>query len=303
MAYIFKAGVASAALLLVSAPASAMGAMTTYVVKKSVEFVINFVGNAASNASAAASATAVSKQGTAEAQHKDTGYIWAKADAAAVSGNLASQEAHAYAEYNFFSPNIHKVDVPGVLQDPDGIYRYGYAATAIKGFWQIVGESLPLPLGPMQDGPAMAEIVVPVALDMGIFGRSAFDFGVSLGFEDGTVIDLVSGSAGHGGDSISMPYLEQTNPLLAAAVRDQYLGAVGGKGNVGLTLGGGLFEGGEDGVPGFSVWVPVGVPFSLNSNFGETGGDAIPEPGTWVMMIAGFGLVGMAVRRRRAALA
>jgi hypothetical protein len=32
-------------------------------------------------------------------------------------------------------------------------------------------------------------------------------------------------------------------------------------------------------------------------------GIAIPEPGTWAMLIAGFGLVGTAVRRRREALA
>lgn len=38
---------------------------------------------------------------------------------------------------------------------------------------------------------------------------------------------------------------------------------------------------------------------------GEIRGDfaAIPEPGTWALMITGFGLTGMAIRRRRAALA
>ncbi len=30
---------------------------------------------------------------------------------------------------------------------------------------------------------------------------------------------------------------------------------------------------------------------------------AIPEPATWAMLIAGFGLVGLAARRRRATLA
>lgn len=34
---------------------------------------------------------------------------------------------------------------------------------------------------------------------------------------------------------------------------------------------------------------------------GEAG--VIPEPATWVMLITGFGLVGMAARRRRTALA
>lgn len=52
--------------------------------------------------------------------------------------------------------------------------------------------------------------------------------------------------------------------------------------------------------------------FCLNSSFGEFSGyvpvylhrsfilDAIPEPATWAMMIAGFGLVGGTLRRRRA---
>jgi hypothetical protein len=31
--------------------------------------------------------------------------------------------------------------------------------------------------------------------------------------------------------------------------------------------------------------------------------DAVPEPGTWALMIGGFGLVGGALRRRRTALA
>lgn len=32
----------------------------------------------------------------------------------------------------------------------------------------------------------------------------------------------------------------------------------------------------------------------------DLGGNALPEPATWALMIAGFGLVGLAVRRRRA---
>jgi hypothetical protein len=51
------------------------------------------------------------------------------------------------------------------------------------------------------------------------------------------------------------------------------------------------------------------VTISLNGDVGDIrqfriGGVAeVPEPGTWAMMIAGFGLVGAAARQRKAARA
>jgi hypothetical protein len=57
-------------------------------------------------------------------------------------------------------------------------------------------------------------------------------------------------------------------------------------------FGGGLNAGWGE----FSGYVPINIhrSFIANSALG-----AIPEPGTWAMMIAGFGLVGAAARRRR----
>nr|WP_255696986.1 PEPxxWA-CTERM sorting domain-containing protein [Sandaracinobacteroides sayramensis] len=86
--------------------------------------------------------------------------------------------------------------------------------------------------------------------------------------------------------------------------------------------------GGDSGGPGFigdrlasinSYGVTFGPNFgdvdgNLNSSFGEFSGyvpiyihedwigGVVPEPATWAMMIAGFGLVGGALRRRRVAL-
>ena len=52
------------------------------------------------------------------------------------------------------------------------------------------------------------------------------------------------------------------------------------------------------------------IPFATNGSSGwvlyQTGGgteDVVPEPATWAMMIAGFGLVGAAMRRRTLATA
>ena len=43
---------------------------------------------------------------------------------------------------------------------------------------------------------------------------------------------------------------------------------------------------------------------NIDFTFGSlVGGGGVPEPATWAMMIAGFGLTGMAMRRRRAAFA
>jgi hypothetical protein len=51
---------------------------------------------------------------------------------------------------------------------------------------------------------------------------------------------------------------------------------------------------------GFYVSTTDGFVGPATLSFGQ---GVIPEPGTWAMMIAGFGLVGFAARRRREALA
>jgi hypothetical protein len=53
------------------------------------------------------------------------------------------------------------------------------------------------------------------------------------------------------------------------------------------------------------TWDTFDIPFQRNPRevshlafFGTQGGDVVPEPATWAMLIAGFGLVGAAMRRR-----
>jgi opacity protein-like surface antigen len=98
--------------------------------------------------------------------------------------------------------------------------------------------------------------------------------------------------------------------------------APGGTGNVLGTIT--VLANAFNGCPGdpsgaFACWNTAGVAFAgtaFSIDFGgtanQTGYDnitfgratpGIPEPATWAMLIAGFGLVGFAARRRRAALA
>ncbi|MFN3371698.1 MAG: PEPxxWA-CTERM sorting domain-containing protein [Sphingomonadaceae bacterium] len=61
-----------------------------------------------------------------------------------------------------------------------------------------------------------------------------------------------------------------------------------------IRFGGAGFQGGLD-----ESW---GIDnFALSAIFDSGGGGVVPEPATWAMMIAGFGLVGAALRRRREA--
>lgn len=52
----------------------------------------------------------------------------------------------------------------------------------------------------------------------------------------------------------------------------------------------------------FDDWDGIWQSGTLSIQWSVPGGPVIPEPGTWAMMIAGFGLVGLAARRRRTSL-
>ena len=60
-----------------------------------------------------------------------------------------------------------------------------------------------------------------------------------------------------------------------------------------------LFHGVYDGFPGEPTLAFLGI----DDIRAVAGGAAVPEPSTWVLMIAGFGLAGAGLRRRRAVFA
>jgi hypothetical protein len=67
--------------------------------------------------------------------------------------------------------------------------------------------------------------------------------------------------------------------------------------NMTIAFGGAGFQGGDDeswGIDNFSL---AAVPVVIGPTIG------VPEPASWALMIAGFGLAGAALRRRRGALA
>lgn len=101
------------------------------------------------------------------------------------------------------------------------------------------------------------------------YGGGTIVAGFSLGFADlfGLVYDLNGGVLGDG-----------------TTLAVEGIGAVGG--STSFLIG-----------PG-----PVGL-CDTGAVCGIIEGPAVPEPATWAMMIAGFGLVGAAVRRRRIATA
>jgi hypothetical protein len=67
----------------------------------------------------------------------------------------------------------------------------------------------------------------------------------------------------------------------------------------------------QSGLPGDHGFFFNNGPSNVNGTFSDFGSlafsadftGAVPEPGTWMMMIAGFGLVGVSARRRKAAVA
>lgn len=169
----------------------------------------------------------------------------------------------------------------GFLREGDNIYSYAWGDDAFGGFFTdiIGGENF--------------------------FGTAQIDYSFVSDFDNGLLANDAS-------------------CLIAAAVGAAGYGCEAFLGNREVNI-----AGGDSGGPGFingklasvnSYGLSFGTSFGdyragLNSSWGEFSGyvpiyihgkfiaGAIPEPATWAMMITGFGLVGMAARRRREAAA
>lgn len=281
---------------LCSLPARADGgAMTAYVVRKTAQFVFNFVVGASSNTQADVIALALSLEGLDTKRDSDTGFFSATAEVTARSGLLAQQYALAEAKWHAFSPNEHRLLGSPLLTPPTGIDVDWGGQTKIKGAAQILLAAIPFsPAAP----PVSAEVVVPVHLQFDLNEFSSYHFQVGIEFDSGLPAILMVGTAGNTGASVQFPYLETTNPALAATLAAQYLGAVAGSGPVSFDLGAGLLPIGIDGVPGIPFELPLDTPFSLASEFDGTGARSIPEASSFASCL-GIGLTIAAKRSRK----
>ena len=95
------------------------------------------------------------------------------------------------------------------------------------------------------------------------------------------------------GVTTRLSYIFNTDTLNAAASLDQNWGPVAQSGTGGGFMYVSVYE--------YATGSLLEYAFaSLNADGTYSVGNAVPEPSTWALMIAGFGLVGTAVRRRKA---
>lgn len=294
-------------------PAEAAGLVTA--INPVAGFAIDFILSASSNTSAAVDVWASShSQGLVTNRCSDTGFFWASAECSATSGfasappGYADQYGKAYAEWFLRKDNVHyTVEPKPLLIGPDGIDGHVTAVSDVKGFFRVLLGAVASPENGLGSTSALEtpQMLVPVKLDIPLIPNVSVTFSIKLVYADGFSVDIASGGAGRGNNWLQTPYLSSIDPALASLVNDQYLSILAhGTGNVNsFYLGDGILPVGSDGLPGIPMYADLGREFSLDSTLEADNFAAIPEPGSWTLMIVGCGMTGAVLRRRRASFA
>ena len=164
-------------------------------------------------------------------------------------------------------------------------------------------------------------------------GDNVYDYAWGDGNFGGFFTDIIDGENFFGTADIEHSFISDFDNGLSANDAACRISAAVGAPGFGCSTGLGAREvniaGGDSGGPGFvdgklasvnSYGLSFGTGFGdyragLNSSWGESSGyvpvyihetwlnGVVPEPATWAMMIAGFGLAGAAIRRRRTSFA
>jgi hypothetical protein len=138
---------------------------------------------------------------------------------------------------------------------------------------------------------------------------------VGLWLNDGTLLATVAIGSGTAGELIDQFRYGAISPVALQAGVRYVVGAYMDSGVTGTATSLGTGQGGTGSFNPLLSYVndrfsnfdsAFGFPFETNNTGGvwlganlHFGGDVIPEPASWAMMIAGFGVVGFAARRRR----
>ncbi len=127
-----------------------------------------------------------------------------------------------------------------------------------------------------QPSPVNAWTTLTANLNSGIFWATNASLGPTFANANGGQKTLAQWMAANDADNLSVYGLEIG---IGSGWNNQFFGAVD------------------------NVQVSFGTARTVNSNFEVAVNGAVPEPATWTMMIAGFGLVGGAMRRRKTSVA
>ena len=179
-----------------------------------------------------------------------------------------------------------------------GEHFEGQTVSPNGNFDQVSGSpSGALNLEPGAPGQNLAALQSPAGIVLSGIGTSGYPVFDAIG--EGAVSLLFSTdqsefgfilAGGHGGNAY-ISFFRGDGSLIQALT----LGSLPLVSRFGFTRTGGVHD-----IRGLTIWNDDPTGFGL-TGFRHDVASAVPEPGTWAMMLLGFGLVGTMVRRRRRA--